>query len=269
MTLANPDICTIPFTKASACGNDFIIIEATQVEGDLSAITRSICDRNNGIGADGVEWIYNSGNADVRAHLINSDGSFAEISGNGTRCVAAWYCGQKQKDRVVIETGAGLKSCTMTFRSGAEFHFSTAMGVPSVQQPLTVRLRASEVRGVPVSMGNPHYVIFVDRFPQDWKAIAEEIQHRLEEFPQSTNVEFVRVIDDGNIEIRIFERGAGETLSSGTGSSASAAAAITVGRTKRTVSVLSPGGPQTVNWEGEQLVLDGPARIVCQGTYFA
>ena len=258
----------IPFTKATACGNDFIIIEAQQFRGDIAAVTRAICDRHHGVGADGVEWIYESGNADIRAHLINSDGSFAEISGNGTRCVAAWFCNEKRRDRAVIETGAGLKVCNLTVKSGIEFHFSTEMGVPVVQSPLMLKLQDAEVRGVPVSMGNPHYVVFVDRFPPEWKSIAEEIQKKTDAFPNSTNVEFVRVIDDGNIEIRIFERGAGETLSSGTGSSASAAAAMTVGRTNRTVSVLSPGGPQTVVWEGDQLILDGPAHIVCQGSYF-
>jgi diaminopimelate epimerase len=116
-------------------------------------------------------------------------------------------------------------------------------------------------------MGNPHFVIFVERFPQNWREVATEIQALTDVFPNSTNVEFVQVIDDEKIEIRIFERGAGETMSSGTGSSASAAAAITVGRTKKTVSVISPGGPQTVTWDEGELMLDGPARIVCVGNY--
>jgi diaminopimelate epimerase len=116
-------------------------------------------------------------------------------------------------------------------------------------------------------MGNPHYVIFVDKFPANWREIATELQANTEAFPNSTNVEFVEVIDDGKIEIRIFERGAGETMSSGTGSSAAAAASITIGRTEKLVTVVSPGGPQTVRWEDEELTLDGPARIVCVGNY--
>jgi diaminopimelate epimerase len=262
-----PDSKSIPFAKVTACGNDFIVIEAKQFRGEIADLTRAICDRNNGVGADGVEWIYESANADVRAHLINSDGSYAELSGNGTRCVAAWYCSEKRSDRAVIETGAGLKVCTLTARDGAEFRFQTEMGNPVVQAPINLKLESGEVRGIPVSMGNPHFVIFVDKFPANWREVATEVQGMKEVFPNSTNVEFVQVIDEGKIEIKIFERGAGETLSSGTGSSAAASAAITVGRTKRTVSVVSPGGPQTVSWEVGELKLDGPARIVCVGSY--
>lgn len=266
--MAKTDSGSIPFAKASACGNDFILIEKRHYRGDILELTTAICDRNHGVGADGVEWIYESANADVRAHLINSDGSFAEISGNGTRCVAAWYCSAKLSDRAVIETGAGLKVCTLTSRSGPEFRFSTEMGTPVVQQPVNVKLASGEIRGVQVSMGNPHFVIFVDKFPADWREIAKELQTKADIFPNSTNVEYVQVLSDEKIEIRIYERGAGETLSSGTGSSAAAAASITVGRTKRSVTVFSPGGPQAVNWESGELKLDGPARIVCQGNYW-
>ena len=263
----NADARNIPFAKVTACGNDFIIIEARHYRGDQAELTRQICDRNNGVGADGVEWIYESPNADVRAHLVNSDGSYAELSGNGTRCVAAWYCSEKRSDRAVIETGAGLKLCTLTARNGSEFRFDTEMGTPVVQAPMNLKLSSGEVRGVPVSMGNPHFVIFVERFPQNWRDVGAEIQAMSEVFPNSTNVEFVEVIDDSKIEIRIFERGAGETMSSGTGSSAAAAAAITIGRTHKTVSVVSPGGTQTVKWDDGELMLDGPARFVCVGSY--
>ncbi len=262
-----PDSRNIPFAKVTACGNDFIIIEAKHFRGEIADLTRAICDRNNGVGADGVEWIYESANADARAHLINSDGSYAELSGNGTRCVAAWYCSEKRSDRAVIETGAGLKVCTLTARDGAEFRFQTEMGNPVVQAPINLKLASGEVRGVSVSMGNPHFVIFVDKFPPNWREVAKEVQMAKDIFPNSTNVEFVQVIDDGKIEIRIFERGAGETMSSGTGSSAAASASITVGRTKKVVTVVSPGGPQTVSWDEGELLLDGPARIVCMGSY--
>ena len=261
------DSRSIPFAKVTACGNDFIIIEARHFKGDIPQLTQQICNRNNGVGADGVEWIYESPNADLRAHLVNSDGSYAEISGNGTRCVAAWHCSEKRSDRAVIETGAGLKVCTLTARNGSDFRFTTEMGTPTVQAPMTLKLNSGEVRGVKVSMGNPHFVIFVDGFPSNWREVAAEVQRQTAAFPNSTNVEFVNVIDDERIEIRIFERGAGETLSSGTGSSASAAAAITIGRTKKVVSVVSPGGPQTVEWNDGELTLDGPARIVCKGDY--
>src|SRR6267142_4540104 len=104
---------SIPFTKASACGNDFLIIEGLHAPADMAAFTRKICNRNTGVGADGVEWLFpdQKSEADVRARLFNSDGSEAEISGNGTRCVAAYLYSQKPKPEVVIRTGAGLKTC--------------------------------------------------------------------------------------------------------------------------------------------------------------
>src|ERR1700688_1086059 len=99
----------IPFVKASACGNDFLIIDGLHSLPDLPAFSRSICDRHNGVGADGVEWLFPAQDADIRARLINADGSDAEISGNGTRCVAAYLCSQNQRAELSIRTGAGIK----------------------------------------------------------------------------------------------------------------------------------------------------------------
>jgi len=258
---------SIPFVKASACGNDFIVIGARGIKGDLIKLTRAICDRNLGVGADGVEWLYPSDQGDIKAHLINSDGSYAEISGNGTRCVAACLVSDSDMNEVRIETGAGVKTCTLLLRENSVFQFRTAMGKPEVGQPFNISLARREVRGVPVSLGNPHFVSFVEDFPAEWQSFAAAIQLRKDFFPDGVNVEFVKVINDQEIEIRIFERGAGETLSSGTGSSACAAAAIAVGRVQESVTVTSPGGPQIVTWRDE-LMLDGPARIICRGDYY-
>src|SRR5271167_3626360 len=107
----NPEKMTaVPFVKASACGNDFLLIDGMHAPGDLAGFTRRICDRHRGIGADGVEWLFPSPDADVRARLLNADGSEAEISGNGTRCVAAYLCSEQAKERVQIRTGAGVKT---------------------------------------------------------------------------------------------------------------------------------------------------------------
>src|SRR5271170_6564110 len=111
----------IPFTKASACGNDFLLVEGAHTSGDLSALTRRMCDRHRGVGADGVEWLFPDSEADVRARLINADGSEAEISGNGTRCVAAEICSRQDKTEVVVRTGAGLKTCLLTRKEGSTF----------------------------------------------------------------------------------------------------------------------------------------------------
>ena len=113
--------------------------------------------------------------ADLCVRLLNADGSEAEISGNGTRCVAAWYCAEHNRDSVVIRTGAGLKTCNLTAREGNNFEFRSSMGVPEVGDPFTVKLTVGEMFGVPVSMGNPHYVVFVPEFELGWQAMAQQI----------------------------------------------------------------------------------------------
>ncbi|HWR37147.1 MAG TPA: diaminopimelate epimerase [Clostridia bacterium] len=256
----------IPFVKGSACGNDFLIVDGAYAGNDIAALTRRMCDRNNGVGADGVEWLYPSETADARIRLVNADGSDAELSGNGTRCVAAHIAFESGLQRILIATDAGVKTCELTSREGPLFEFTTAMGAPKVSGAVELAIGGNVVTGVPVSMGNPHFVVFVNEFQPGWQALAEGIQ-RQPLFPQGTNVEFVRVLNSGEIEIRIFERGAGETLSSGTGSSASAAAAIATGRVMRTLQVHTPGGSQQVRWEDE-LFLTGPARLVCRGEFF-
>ena len=125
----------VPFVKASACGNDFLIIDGLYVPADIAEFSRRICDRHRGVGADGVEWLFPATDADTQARLINADGSEAEISGNGTRCVAAYlFAEQSGSDRAqetfAISTGAGVKSCTLTSRQRISYEFETAMGKP-------------------------------------------------------------------------------------------------------------------------------------------
>jgi diaminopimelate epimerase len=256
----------VPFVKASACGNDFLIIHANYATADLAEFTRKICDRHNGAGADGVEWLSPAADADVKATLFNADGSEAEISGNGTRCVAAYLCSEELKERVVIRTGAGLKTCTLTARHDSTYEFEIAMGEPQVDDEYAINLASDEVRGVPVSMGNPHYVVFVKDFAQNWQVQAAEIG-RHPNFKQGVNVEVVRVSNKTEIDVRFFERGVGETQSSGTGSCASAVAAIAMGRAQSPIRVNAPGGSQIVRWDRE-VFLRGPARLVCRGEFF-
>jgi diaminopimelate epimerase len=263
-------INAVPFVKATACGNDFLLVDAKEVDGDKALFTRQICDRHHGVGADGVEWLSPATNADLEIHLINADGSPAEISGNGTRCVAAhWFSSKtadEKLDRVTIQTDAGLKVCHLTHRADPEFEFETEMGQATVASPLSLTLKSGPVQGIPVSTGNPHYVIFVDDFPPKWQQQAAEIGAHAR-FPQGVNVELVKVLSEEVIEIRIYERGAGETQSSGTGSCASAVAAIATGRARSPLRVVAPGGPQTVRSENGDIYLRGPARIICHGEY--
>jgi diaminopimelate epimerase len=258
----------IPFTKASACGNDFLLVEGECVSGDLSALTRRMCDRHRGVGADGVEWLFPDAEADVKARLINADGSEAEISGNGTRCVAAEICSRNPDDKteVLVRTGAGLKTCRLVSRQGSTFEFEAEMGKPDEGSQLSIETGALRTLGTKVSMGNPHYVIFVENFREGWQRQAALIGAQ-PQFPQGTNVEYVLVRGANAIEIRLFERGVGETESSGTGSCASAVAAIASGRVASPVTVIAPGGTQTVRWQG-QVYLRGPATLVCRGEFF-
>jgi diaminopimelate epimerase len=258
---------SVPFVKASACGNDFIIIEGMHAPADLAAFSRVICDRYNGVGADGVEWVFPDPQVDSRARLFNADGSEAEISGNGTRCVAAYLIHERGGEAVTIRTGAGVKSCRLQQQNGSRFQFEIAMGEPQVGDEFSIKLAFGEVRGIPVSMGNPHFVVFVDDFSPGWQAEAAEIG-RHHDFKYGINVELVKVRDNSNINTRLFERGVGETQSSGTGSCAAAVAAIFSGRAESPVQVHSPGGVQTVRWEGS-VFLTGPAQLICRGEYLA
>lgn len=258
---------TIPFVKASACGNDFLLMDGALAPEDVAAFTRRICDRHDGVGADGIEWMVPHFTADVEVRLINADGSAAEISGNGTRCVAAYVCAQLGKERISILTGAGMKICQLTARHDSEYEFEIEMGEAVVGNEITLKLAGGEVRGIPVSIGNPHYVVFVPEFATGWQARAAEIQ-RNPHFQQGVNIEFVAVDSKYDLRARFFERGVGETQSSGTGSCASAVAAIATGRAASPVKVHSPGGTQTVRINGNKVLLRGPARLLCRGEFF-
>lgn len=256
----------VAFVKAHACGNDFILVDSRHLPEDLRAFTVAICDRHRGVGADGVEVMYADPQVDARIRLINADGSDAELSGNGTRCVAAYLVAERGGTVIAIRTGAGIKVCTLTSRSGQRFEFDMAMGQPEVGKPTSIRVGQREVIGTPVSMGNPHFVVFVEKFAAGWQAEAAEIEAH-PHFKSGTNVELVHVKNKENIDIRIFERGAGETQSSGTGSCASAVASIASGRVQSPVHVHAAGGSQVVRWENNEVVLRGPAQIVCRGEF--
>jgi diaminopimelate epimerase len=259
---------TIPFVKASACGNDFLLIDFTVVlPAEIGAFTQRICDRHEGVGADGVEWMRPHSSADVEIYLVNADGSEAEISGNGTRCVAAYLCAEKGKETITIQTGAGLKTCVLTSRTDCEYEFEIAMGSATVDKEVVVKTAGAEFRGIPVSIGNPHYVVFTAEFPSGWQGQASEIQ-RSPQFKQGVNVEFVTVLGKHDLAARFFERGAGETQSSGTGSCACALASIATGRAESPVRVHAPGGIQAIRTEQDNIFLRGPARLLCRGDFF-
>jgi diaminopimelate epimerase len=302
----------IPFTKAHACGNDFLIVtEDAAASCDWADLTRRLCERNTGIGADGIEFFAWTGPRAGRIRLHNADGSIAEISGNGTRCVAAWMAdalGSQPGDLLVILTDAGARLCTIQeFRNseinGPTVLVTTDMDVPEFGKHTLELADGTQIDGVYVSMGNPHFVIVLpepERRPQvgafshdgahpldaserwlsrlnfslgdrSWQEIGKEIcQHP--DFPDRTNVEFVHVLGSESkpihqVAIRIFERGVGPTSSSGTGSSAAATAMIGVYGAENELEVIAPGGAQTVAWDGPgtELKLTGPAALIARG----
>jgi diaminopimelate epimerase len=256
----------VPFVKASACGNDFLILDGIYAPTDMGAFSRRIADRHLGVGADGVEWLFPTHDADVEANLFNADGSNAEVSGNGTRCVAAYLCREQAKPKIVIRTGAGLKTCTLMSQSDQQYEFELAMGEPEIRDELLIPLSHGEVRGIPVSLGNPHFVMFVGKFAPRWQTQAEEIG-RQQVFQHGINIELVVVEGPNRIDVRFLERGVGETQSSGTGSCAAAVAAISQKKVASPVEVHTLGGAQIVRWE-EQVFLRGSAQLICQGEFF-
>jgi diaminopimelate epimerase len=268
----------IPFVKAHACGNDFLVIQEhlAGVE-PRDGLARRLCHRNHGIGADGIEFLTWSaggggGEREGAIRLHNADGSIAEISGNGTRCAAAWIAYETKAgpgDEIVLETDAGRRTCRIDSRIGASFQITSAMGVPEIAKANLPLGGGGRIEGAVVSTGNPHFVIFVDQpdFSVNgsaWEAIGEEIC-RHPAFPHQTNVEFVYMAGRDEIKIRIYERGVGPTSSSGTGTCATGSAAIALRGASRVLRVISPGGPQTVDWQGNEILLTGPAELVCFG----
>lgn len=275
------------FTKAHSLGNDFLIVEAEESgpAADLTELARRICDRHLGVGADGLILVSpkNAEGSLADFRIFNADGSEAEISGNGLRCAAAvrFAAGPSGGAKIVFRTATGDRPCALIAAEGRVARIRVEMGVPHlaskdipfddgtprervVDYPLWIHGKTYPV--TVLSMGNPHCGLFFDAFPtrNEGLAIAREIEvHPF--FPNRTNVEFIRVLSRGEIEVRFWERGVGETMASGSGSSAAAAAAILKGLTDRKVAVRTAVGRIEVGWEEAGVVQSGPAEIVFDG----
>lgn len=268
------ELATIPFVKAHACGNDFLILEEALVGGAHAALARRLCARNTGIGADGIEFLNRTPDGSFFLRLFNADGSEAELSGNGTRCVAAWLAHSEGLHEVALGTQGGVRSCRVIHANGTIYLIESEMGVPHVE-PRTIDIPGvGAVAGAMVDVGNPHFVLFVDR--EDFAAHGftwQELGAIISSsplFPQGTNVEFVQVRTTDEIAFRIFERGCGPTLSSGTGTCAASAASMILRSTNRKLTAIAEGGSQHTAWSANDAImrLTGPAEIVCQGHAF-
>jgi diaminopimelate epimerase len=261
----------IPFTKAHGARNDFLLTWRDRLPGDagdLAALARALCARHTGVGADGWIIVTPGGReADAAIELWNSDGSSSEISGNGTRCAAALLVESgKTGDLVRISTGAGVKTLRLLERDGSAYSFEMNMGRATIED-----LHSSIVPGrecVILNVGNPQCAVFATNFEFDWRALGAELE-RHPRFPNRTNVSFVRVVDEHILDVRFYERGAGETMSSGTGSTGAVAAALARGLVHSPVRVLTPAGPLDLRLEGDDLLLGGPAEIVATGEFYA
>jgi diaminopimelate epimerase len=263
----------IPFTKAHGAHNDFLLSWDYDVPtSGLSEIAIAICDRHTGIGADG--WMLMSpgeGDHHVSITLYNSDGSRSEISGNGTRCVAALMVRLGvAADEVRVRTGAGLKHLRILNADDPLYTLEMNMGAPDyanvvTRQPLEVESAAFDASIL--NVGNPQCAVFVRDFDFDWRRVGAMIErHSL--FPNRTNVSFVRPLDRHAVDVRFWERGAGETMSSGTGSTGAAFAALLRELVDSPVRVSTPAGDLDFRVEDGVGFLIGPAQIVGAGEFY-
>ena len=261
----------LPFAKLHGAENDFLMTWSKEAPTDhLSEISRCICARNTGIGADG--WMLVSPEASyLRTRLFNSDGSEAEISGNGTRCAAVFGLlkGALVGPDVQIVTGAGAKRLHVVQRNGNSFLLEMNMGQPVYEAQeisTSLNLPTGGVDATILNVGNPQCAIFVDALPSDWRVYAAAAEGHAR-FPNRSNISFVTVRDAHSIDAVFYERGAGETRSSGTGSTGAAVAAILRGKVQSPVEVNTPAGSMTLRWD-DSVYLTGPAELIGEGTYF-
>jgi len=259
----------IPFTKAHGAGNDFLLTWMEEAPaGDFPALARAICARHTGAGADGWMLVDPRDPAAPAIRLFNADGSEPELSGNGTRCAAAllYHSGKATDDEIRIRTGAGIKELKLLARHGLAYTFEMNMGQARDHGVQQIATSFGTVEAAILDVGNPQAVILCPEFPANWRETGAEIE-RHPMFPNRTNVSFVRVLDEHTIDVVFFERGVGETMSSGTGSTGAAAAAILRGAARSPVRVITPAGDLHFRWT-DSAWLTGPAEIIATGEFF-
>jgi diaminopimelate epimerase len=274
----------VRFIKMHGAGNDFIVIDGAKeliTEEQLPSVARHACDRNFGIGSDGIVMVLPSRVANFRMRMFNPDGSEAEMCGNGIRCFAKYAFDHKLHSDVMmtVETMGGIKTLKLNAVGGTVQTVRVDMGEPKllrseipmkgdntqvVAEPLKVAGKKMEITCV--SMGNPHCITFVDHVDEyPVEKIGPEIENH-SSFPQRTNAEFIEVINKDEIKMRVWERGAGETLACGTGACASAVASMLNGKVSHKVTVHLRGGDLFIEWLGDNKVfMTGPAEEIFEG----
>ena len=282
-------MASLNFCKFHGFGNDYIVIERSDIPSHLSLIdlAKNICHRHVGAGGDGIAVLdkLDGERADYFCEIVNPDGSIAGFSGNGTRCAVAYLYYKKlwSEPTLRLETRSGVKNYSLIEQVGeGQYWFEAEIGKPrfaSDEIPVLAEQRLDDVidREIPVgdqrvriscvNVGNPVMCTFVDNFDFDWRSLGPQLESH-SAFPERVNVVFVKVLDRENIELRIWERGAGETSASGTCASGAAVLSAYTGRTERAVSVLTEGGTTEVFWrEDDEILLTGRADLAYCGEW--
>lgn len=276
---------TLEFVKMQGTGNDFVIVDARSLDMDWQTFAVKICRYHFGIGADGLILIMKSSKADLRMRVFNSDGSEAQICGNGLRCFAKYAIdkGIVAGPDLSVETMSGIKYIETTLKTGKVNSARVNMGKPHlkaaeipialvVKEPVldqAVKVGGRTLNISAVSMGNPHAVCFIEEKVEDFPMgeIGPLIEHH-KLFPQRTNFEIVNKAGEGKLRVRVWERGVGETLACGSGACATAVVSRLKNITKDNVDIILPGGTLTITWDGKSDVfLKGPAEEVFTGVF--
>jgi diaminopimelate epimerase len=273
------------FTKMHGLGNDYVYVDCFQekLSGDLPDLARRIADRHRGVGGDGLILICPSERADARMRMFNADGSESEMCGNGIRCVAKYVYdhGIAQKSTLTIETGRGVLTLELSVAGGKVDRVRVNMGEPILDGPkIPTTFSGNPVVNAPlaiagrdlavtcVSMGNPHCVTFVDELNDDWVHVVGKAIEKDAHFPQRVNAEFVQVLSRDEANMRVWERGSGETQACGTGACAVCVAGVLTGRTDRQLLIHLPGGDLELEWaEDKNVYMTGPAVEVFSGEF--
>lgn len=274
------------FTKMHGCGNDYVYFDCTENEiADEKAAAIALSDRHFGIGGDGIILIKKSPNADFEMVMYNADGSRGAMCGNGVRCVAKYVYdnGLTDKTNISIESMGAIKYIDVQVENAEVVSAKVDMGTPKLKSadiPVNcndekainkeITIDGRKFNMTCISMGNPHAVLFIDEHPKDFDLnhYGALLEGNTDIFPDRVNAEFAKIIDRKNIEMRVYERGSGETLACGTGSCATAVAAILNGLTDNEVTIHLLGGDLKISWSGNEkdsVFMTGPATTVFSG----
>ncbi len=281
------------FTKMHGAGNDYIYIDARQMDEDWPALSRAMSDRHFGIGGDGIILVLDSDTADLRMRMFNADGSEGEMCGNGIRCFVKYAIerdiAKPGQTGLTVETLAGVRTIVPRMKGGRVVAARVAMGdpkfdpaeVPVLLDSPPTRTLGNAVVDYPldidgchldlgfVSMGNPHAVAFIERLVEDYPLhrIGPQVEHH-PMFPRRVNFEIVNLIDPGHARVRVWERGSGETMACGSGASAVAAVARLMDLGSDKIEITLPGGTLTIEWDGAgEVYMEGPAEEVFSGEW--